>query len=156
MDLLQALATLYQILGFAAGFIVIAVALLLGGPSHRACAIIALVDALGLYVLMSALDLNQVEWMVQLRSILVFLAYGLVVFRWSDRWLVLLMGLQGFAVLLHLSNLLDDSIHTATTSLLLNATGWLMLILLATASVAHAFQRSDEKRRYTSKALPLP
>jgi hypothetical protein len=156
MDLLQALATLYQILGFFAGFIVIGLALVLGGPPHRACAIIALFDALGLYVLMSALDLDQVDWMVQVRSILVFLAYGLVVFRWSDRWLVLLMGLQGFAVLMHLSNLLDDSIHASTTSLLLNATGWLMLILLATASVAHAFQRSDAKRSYRNIDLSIP
>ncbi|WP_292226570.1 hypothetical protein [Brevundimonas sp.] len=156
MDLLQALATLYQILGFFAGFLVIAIALVLGGPPHRACAIIALFDALGLYVLMSALNLDQVDWMVQLRSVFVFFAYGFTVFRWRDRWLILLMGLQGFAVLLHLSNILDRTIHPSTTSLLLNATGWLMLILLATASVAHAFQRSDANHGYKNADLSIP
>lgn len=156
MDLLQALATLYQILGFFAGFLVIAITLALGGPPHRACAIIALFDALGLYVLMSALNLDQVDWMVQLRSVFVFFAYGFAVFRWRDRWLILLMGLQGFAVLLHLSNILDATIHPSTTSLLLNATGWLMLILLATASVAYAFQRSDAKRSYRNTDLSIP
>lgn len=154
MDLLQALATLYQILGFSAGFLVIAIALAFGGAPHRACAMIALFDALGLYVLMSALDLNQVEWMVQVRSVLVFLAYGCVVFRWKDRWLVLLMGLQGFAVLLHLSTLLDDSILMPTTSLLLNGTGWLMLIILASASIASAFQRGDARRALKAADRP--
>lgn len=146
MDLLQALATLYQILGFSAGFLAIAIALAFGGAPHRACAVIALFDALGLYVLMSALDLNQVEWMVQVRSVLVFLAYGCAVYRWKDRWLVLLMGLQGFAVLLHLSTLLDDSILMPTTSLLLNGTGWLMLLILVTATITHAFQKHDARR----------
>lgn len=145
MDLLQALATLYQILGFFAGLLVIGLALAIGQTPHRLCALIALIDALGLYLLMSALDLEQVEWMVQLRSALVFLAYGLVVYHWKDRWLILLMGLQGFAVLLHLSAQFDDSILRPTTGLLLNATGWLMLTVLLTATIVSAFQRNDAK-----------
>lgn len=148
MDLLQALATVYQILGFSAVFLVITVAMVFGGPPHRACALIALFDALALYVLMSALDLKQVEWMVQVRSVLVLLAYSGVVFRWRDRWLVMLMGLQGFAVILHLSTMLDDDILMPTTSLLLNVTGWSMLIILTSASVAWALQRNDAKRAY--------
>lgn len=148
MDLLQALATVYQILGFSAVFIVIIVAMVLGGSPHRACALIALFDALGLYVLMSALDLKQVEWMVQARSILILLAYSAAVFRWRDRWLVVLMGLQGFAVLLHLSTRLDDGILMPTTSLLLNVTGWSMLIILGAASIASALQRNDAKGAY--------
>lgn len=148
MDLLQALATVYQILGFSAVFLVITVAMVFGGPPHRACALIALFDALALYVLMSALDLKQVEWMVQVRSVLVLLAYSGVVFRWRDRWLVMLMGLQGFAVILHLSNMLDDDILMPTTSLLLNVTGWSMLIILTSASVAWTLQRNDAKRAY--------
>ena len=148
MDLLQALATVYQILGFSAVFLVITVAMVFGGPPHRACALIALFDALALYVLMSALDLKQVEWMVQVRSVLVLLAYSGVVFRWRDRWLVMLMGLQGFAVILHLSTMLDDNILMPTTSLLLNVTGWSMLIILTSATVAWALQRNDAKRAY--------
>lgn len=148
MDLLQALATVYQILGFSAVFLVITVAMVFGGPPHRACALIALFDALALYVLMSALDLKQVEWMVQVRSVLVLLAYSGVVFRWRDRWLVVLMGLQGFAVILHLSTMLDDDILMPTTSLLLNVTGWSMLIILTSATVAWALQRNDAKRAY--------
>lgn len=148
MDLLQALATVYQILGFSAVFLVITVAMVFGGPPHRACALIALFDALALYVLMSALDLKQVEWMVQVRSVLVLLAYSGVVFRWRDRWLVMLMGLQGFAVILHLSTMLDDDILMPTTSLLLNVTGWSMLIILTSATVAWALQRNDAKRAY--------
>lgn len=148
MDLLQALATVYQILGFSAVFLVITVAMVFGGPPHRACALIALFDALALYVLMSALDLKQVEWMVQVRSVLVLLAYSGVVVRWRDRWLVMLMGLQGFAVILHLSTMLDDDILMPTTSLLLNVTGWSMLIILTSATVAWALQRNDAKRAY--------
>lgn len=148
MDLLQALATVYQILGFSAVFLVITVAMVFGGPPHRACALIALFDALALYVLMSALDLKQVEWMVQIRSVLVLLAYSGVVVRWRDRWLVMLMGLQGFAVILHLSTMLDDDILMPTTSLLLNVTGWSMLIILTSATVAWALQRNDAKRAY--------
>ncbi len=148
MDLLQALATVYQILGFSAVFLVITVAMVFGGPPHRACALIALFDALALYVLMSALDLKQVEWMVQVRSVLVLLAYSGVVFRWRDRWLVMLMGLQGFAVILHLSTMLDDDILMPTTSLLLNVTGWSMLIILTSATVAWTLQRNDAKRAY--------
>lgn len=148
MDLLQALATVYQILGFSAVFLVITVAMVFGGPPHRACALIALFDALALYVLMSALDLKQVEWMVQVRSVLVLLAYSGVVVRWRDRWLVMLMGLQGFAVILHLSTMLDDDILMPTTSRLLNVTGWSMLIILTSATVAWALQRNDAKRAY--------
>lgn len=148
MDLLQALATVYQILGFSAVLLVITVAMVFGGPPHRACALIALFDALALYVLMSALDLKQVEWMVQVRSVLVLLAYSGVVVRWRDRWLVMLMGLQGFAVILHLSTMLDDDILMPTTSLLLNVTGWSMLIILTSATVAWALQRNDAKRAY--------
>lgn len=115
---------------------------------------IALFDALALYVLMSALDLKQVEWMVQVRAIIVFIAYGFAVLRWPDRWLVILAGLQGFAVILHLSTLLDEAILMPTTSLLLNVTGWSMLIILASASVAQVFQGSDAKRAYRRAEYP--
>ena len=146
MELLNALGTLYQALGLLLAGLVIVLALALGGPPQRACGVITLLDAASLYLLMSFSDYRQVLWIVHVRSVLVFVAYGWAVTRWRDRWLVLLMGLQGFTILLHLSASSDASILRRTTSQLLNGTGWLMLIILAAASIGAAVQRHDARR----------
>ena len=65
---------------------------------------------------------------------------------------ILMMALQGCALLLHLSSWLDASLLARSNALLRNGIGWLMMILLASASIGKAIQRHDARRRRRREA----
>jgi hypothetical protein len=144
--MLNAIDDLHQILNYMATVLTVVLALALGRGPERACALIVLFEALLDILLLSQFDRSTRWWMGQIKALLVLTAYGAAVWRWPDRWLILLAGLQGFAVLLRLSTWFDAALPLRVNSLLLNSVGWLMTIVLVSASVGGALKRHDIQR----------
>ena len=144
--MLQAFDDLHQILAYMATVLTIGLAFVVGRGPERACALIMLTENIVDIAMASWIDPSVRWWMIHVKAVLILTAYGAVVWRWSDRWLVLLMGLQGFAVMLHLSTWLDATLLMSSHRLLLNGVGWLMAIVLATATVGGALKRHDVSR----------
>lgn len=145
--MLAALDDLHQILGYMATALALGLALALGRGPERACALIVVAETFVDIAVMSHIDPSIRWWVVQIKAGLVLAAYAAAVWRWPDRWLILMMALQGCALLLHLSSWLDASLLARSNALLRNGIGWLMMILLASASIGKAIQRHDARRR---------
>lgn len=145
--MLAALDDLHQILGYMATALALVLALALGRSPERACALIVVAETIVDIAVMSHIDPSIRWWVVQIKAGLVLAAYAAAVWRWPDRWLILMMALQGCALLLHLSSWLDASLLARSNALLRNGIGWLMMILLASASIGKAIQRHDARRR---------
>ncbi|WP_332659066.1 hypothetical protein [Brevundimonas sp.] len=143
LDFLSAIDELHEILAVGSVVLVSALALILGRGPERAAGLVLLIDAFGLVLLAGLLDQGDRVVLVHAKAVLVLGAYVVMTIRWHHRWLVLLAGLQAFAVLLHLVAWIDRSIVIFANALLLNATGWLMLLVLAVATVGNAFRRRD-------------
>lgn len=145
--MLAALDDLHQILGYMATALALGLALALGRGPERACALIVVAETFVDIAVVSHIDPSIRWWVVQIKAGLVLAAYAAAVWRWPDRWLILMMALQGCALLLHLSSWLDASLLARSNALLRNGIGWLMMILLASASIGKAIQRHDARRR---------
>lgn len=150
--MLAALDDLHQILGYMATALALVLALGLGRGPERTCALIVVAETLVDIAVMSQVDPSIRWWVVQIKAGLVLAAYAAAVWRWPDRWLILMMALQGCALLLHLSSWLDASLLARSNALLRNGIGWLMMILLASASIGKAIQRHDARRRRRREA----
>lgn len=144
--MLNAFDNLYEITALFGIVLTVGLGLGLGGAPERVCALVLLLDAFGMLLLLAALDYTPGYWMVPAKSALWLAAYGAASWRWPDRWLILMTGLQGFSVLLHLSVGLDRDVLFPINSLLLNGVGWLMMILLSAASIGAFFKRKDARR----------
>lgn len=144
--MLNAFDDLHQILGYMATALTVGLALVIGRGPERVCVLIVLFETFVDIAILSQFDQSSRWWMVQIKAILVLSAYAAAVWRWPDRWLILLAALQGFAVLLHLSNWVDATILLRVNSLLLNGVGWLMMIVLAAATIGGALKRHDASR----------
>lgn len=142
-DFLSAIDELHEILAVGCVVLVSLLALVLGRGPERVAGLVLLVDAFGLALLGGLLHQEDRVGIVHAKAVLVLGAYVLMVFRWPQRWLVLLAGLQAFAVLLHLAVWIDRSIIIFANALLLNATGWAMLGVLAATTVGNALQRRE-------------
>lgn len=141
--MLDAFDDLHKILGYMATALGVSLALAIGRGPERACAAIVLFETFVDIGVLSHFDQSSRWWMVQIKAILILLTYAAAVWRWPDRWLMLLAGLQGFAVLLHLSTWIDASILLRVNSLLLNSVGWSMMIVLVSATIGGALKRRD-------------
>ena len=150
--MLAALDDLHQILGYMATALALVLALALGRGPERTCALIVVAETLVDIAVMSQVDPSIRWWVVQIKAGFVLAAYAAAVWRWPDRWLILMMALQGCALLLHLSSWLDASLLARSNALLRNGIGWLMMILLASASIGKAIQRHDARRRRRGEA----
>lgn len=150
--MLSALDDLHQILGYMATALAIVLALALGRGPERACALVVLAETFVDIAVMSQVDPSVRWWVVQIKAGLVLAAYAAAVWRWPDRWLILMMALQGCALLLHLSSWLDASLLARSNALLRNGIGWLMMILLASASIGKAIRRHDDAHRRRAEA----
>jgi len=144
--MLQAFDDLHQILAYMATALTIGLALAIGRGPARVCALIMVSETFIDVVILSHFDQSVRWWMVQIKAMLVLLAYGAVVWKWPDRWLILLAALQGCAVLLHLSNWIDATLLMSANGLLLNGIGWLMMIVLTAATIGGALKRHDARR----------
>ena len=150
--MISAFDDLHQILSYMATALTIGLALLIGRGPERACGLIVAAETFVDIVVMSQFDPSIRWWAVQIKAGLVLAAYAAAVWRWPDRWLILMMALQGCALLLHLSSWLDASLLARSNALLRNGIGWLMMILLASASIGKAIQRHDARRRWRREA----
>lgn len=144
--MLEAFDDLHQILSYMAAVLTIGLAFVLGRGPERACALIMLAEYIVDIAMASWIDPSVRWWMTHIKAVLILTVYGAVVWRWPNRWLILLMGLQGFAVMLHLSTWLDATLLMSSHRLLLNGVGWLMAIVLATATIGGALKRYDALR----------
>lgn len=144
--MLEAFNNLYELIAILATAVTLILALTLGRTPERICGLILLVDVFGIILMLSLFDQPARYWMVQVKAVLVLLAYGAVLWRWPHRWLIVLAALQAFGVLLHLAVWLDTSILAQVNALLLNGVAWLMMITLSAASVGGAIQRHDTRR----------
>lgn len=145
--MLSALDDLHQILGYMATALAVVLALALGRGPERTCALIVVGETFVDIAVMSQIDPSVRWWVVQIKAGLVLAAYAAAVWRWPDRWLILMMALQGCALLLHLSSWLDATLLMRSNALLRNSIGWLMMILLASAAIGKAIRRHDARRR---------
>ena len=150
--MLEAFNNLYELIAIMATAVTLILALALGRAPERACGLILLIDVFGIILLLSLFDQPSRYWMVQVKAVLMLLAYGAVLWRWPHRWLIVLTALQAFAVLLHLAVWVDTSILSRVNALLLNGVGWLMMITLSAAAVGGAIQRYDARR--AARQLP--
>ena len=135
--LLAAVNDLHEIIGNAAVMAVATLAIGLGGPRHKIAGAILLIESFSIVVLSSLLEGATRLVLQDGKAIVVLLAFGMMTVRWPDRWLILLTGLQAFAVMLRLAVWIDPSIVVPVNGLLLNITGWMMLAVLAAATIAH-------------------
>ncbi|UQV17410.1 hypothetical protein MU852_10875 [Brevundimonas albigilva] len=145
--MISAFDDLHQILSYMATALTIGLALLIGRGPERACGLIVAAETFVDIVVMSQFDPSMRWWAVQIKAGLVLSAYAAAVWRWPDRWLIVMTALQGCALLLHLSTWLDSTILMRSNGLLLNSIGWLMMILLVSATIGKAIQRHDARRR---------
>lgn len=144
-DFLSAIDQLYEILAVGSVILVSALALTVGRGPERIAGAVVLIEAFGFVLLTGLLDQGDRVVLVHAKAVLVLGVYIVMVLRWPHRWLVLLTGLQAFAVLIHLVVWIDRSIVIYANSLLLNATGWLMLLVLAVTTVGNAINRWDAR-----------
>ena len=135
--LLAAVNDLHEIIGNFAVLGMAALAIGLGGPRHKIAGAILLLESFSIAILSSLTEGATRLLLQDGKAILVLLAFGIMTVRWPDRWLILLTGLQAFAVMLLLAVWIDPSIVVPVNGLLLNITGWMMLAVLLAATVAH-------------------
>lgn len=136
-------SNLHVILGTAAVLVVCGAAVAFGSTRLRLVGLLQAAEHFGIILLAAGASPGDRLLLVDAKSFVVLLVYGVMCFRWPDRWVILLTGLQGFAVLLHLSDLLDVSLPRSVNGLFLNVTGWGMLLVLATATAIHVLNRFD-------------
>ncbi len=135
--LLTAVNDLHEIIGYATVLMVIGLAIGLGGPRHKIAGAILLMESFSILLLSSLLEGYTRLVLQDGKAIVVLLAFSVMTVRWPDRWLIVLTGLQAFAVMLRLAVWIDPSIVVPVNGLLLNITGWMMLAVLAAATIAH-------------------
>ena len=145
--LLASVNDLHEIIGTVAVLAVTALAIGLGGPRHKIASAILLVETFSLVVLSSLLQGAARLHLLDGKAILVLLAFGMMTVRWPDRWVILLTGLQAFAVMLRLAVWIDPSIVVPVNGLLLNITGWMMLAVLLAATIAHILRSRHSPTR---------
>ncbi|MGK2910709.1 MAG: hypothetical protein ACSLE1_13060 [Sphingobium sp.] len=133
--LLSAIDDLNEIFGLLTVLGVCGVAILLGSRQQKLAGVVQLIDAFGI-ALFTAFVAREDRMIVgDLKSLIILACYCGLTIRWPDTFLILLTGLQGYAVSLHLAVWIDRSIQSPVNALLLNITGWLMLLVLV-ASVS--------------------
>jgi hypothetical protein len=135
-DWLRAIDELQEILGVGAVLAIVAAAMVVGRAPARWAAGVALADSFILALLSAVLAHADRVVLVHAKAVIVLLAYAALVVRWPHRWLVLLAGLQGFAVLLHLAAWIDRTIVIPANALLLNGIGWAMLLVLLYGAIS--------------------
>ncbi|WP_428151701.1 hypothetical protein [Brevundimonas sp.] len=136
---------LYVFLGTGAVLVVCGAAVLFGSMRQRLAGLLQAADVFGILLLAAGVQPDDRLYLMDLKALLVLVVYGVMCFRWPDRWVILLTGLQGFAVLLHVSDLLDVSLPRSVNGLFLNAIGWAMLLVLATSTAVHVLNRFDRR-----------
>jgi len=141
-----AFSNLHVILSMAAALVVFGAAVAFGSTRLRLVALLQAAENFGIILLAAGASPSDRLLLMDVKSFVVLLAYGVMCFRWPDRWLILMTGLQGFAFLLHLSDVLDVSLPRSVNGLFLNAIGWGMLLVLATATAIHVVNRLDKSR----------
>lgn len=134
---LNAFDQLHEIVGLAAVIGTGLAALCLGTTPVRAAGALQLIDGIGIAALTAIFPYQTAFLTSDVRALAMWSAYALLTMRWSGRWLIALTSLQGCAVLVRGSFWLDDAPPRATTALILNTTGWLMIFILGAATLAH-------------------
>lgn len=129
-QLLAAVDQLYEIFATGAVLVVCGLALACRDNHVRLAGVLQLADAFAIAMVASLLDPHDRHYLMDAKAFLVLAAYAAMTFRWPDRWLIVLTGLQGFAVLLHFSDWMDAAISWPVNRLLLNVTGWSMVLVL--------------------------
>lgn len=137
---------LYVILGTAAVIAVSGAAIAFGSTRLRLVGLLQIAENFGIIFLAASASAGDRLLLMDAKSFVVLLAYGVMCFRWPDRWVILLTGLQGFAVLLHVSDMFDVSLPRSVNGLFLNVIGWAMLLVLGTATAIHIANRFDRSR----------
>lgn len=134
---------LLVILGTGLLVVVCGAAVAFGSTQLRLFALLLAAEHFGTILLVAGTSPDDRLLLMDAKSFVVLLVYGVICFRWPDRWVILLTGLQGFAVLIHLSDLMDLSLPRSVNGLFLNLIGWGMLLVLATVTAIHIMSRFD-------------
>lgn len=135
LQFLTAIDELHEIIAVGAVLAVCALAIGLGTLQQKLAGVVQFVDAFGLAIFSALLARPDRVFAIDGKALFVLAAYCALTIRWRDRLLIVLTGLQAFAVMLHLSVWLDNSILAPVNGLLLNITGWTMLAVLAVATL---------------------
>ena len=141
--LLQAFDHLYEVIAALSVLVVCGAAMVRPNAPLRAAAAIQLIDVFAIAVLSPLLEPRDGFHLVDLKAVVVLAAYATITMRWRDRWIVILTGLQGFAVFIHLADALDGAITRSSNGLILNAIGWAMLSCLAVVTSVDWARRWD-------------
>lgn len=134
---------LHEIIAKFAIIITIVLSLILGNRPQKVAGLVLLADAFGLAVIYMLLERRAGVHLVDLKSLLILGAYVAMTLRWPDRWIVLLTGLQLFAVFIRAAAYVDQDVMNQVTALLLNGAGWLMIGTLAVVTVVEIITRFD-------------
>lgn len=145
-NLLTAIDHLYEIAAIAAVLVVCGTALAFGDKRLRLAGLVQLSDVFVIAAVSTVLDPNDQLGLLHYKALLVLFVYIFMTLRWSDRYLIILAGLQGFAVLIHFSDLIDPGVQWPVNRLLLNLTGWSMLAVLAIALGSRVIRHLDRRQ----------
>lgn len=138
---------LYEVLATLVVVAVCSLALVARETRLKMAGVVQLADFAGVALLASLIDPEDNLNLMDYRAGAVFFAYCLMVLKWPDRWIVLLGGLQGFAILLRLSDTVGADVPQSVSGLLLNATGWAMIAVLASVVAVDLLNRRSNRSR---------
>lgn len=145
LDLLKGVEELHQIIAFLVIGILCLCAVLFGSVRERLVAGIFSLDALSIVAFIGYLDGWWMVWAVASKTVLLFVIYAALSWRWPHIWLIVITSLQFIDLLLVMAMFVDNSIVMSANGLLRNVVGWLMLLTFAVAIVQTAQERLMKK-----------
>lgn len=132
---LMAIDHLYEIISYTVTGAVCFFALLLGSVRERLVVVVYLLDALSISAFDLFLDGWPWVWVIFGKSVLLFVTYAGLSWRWPHTWLIVMTSLQFVDLLLVTAVVVDGSILVSVNGLLRNVIGWLMHLTFAVGIV---------------------
>jgi hypothetical protein len=145
LDWLKGVDELHQVIAYLAAGILCLCAILLGSVRERLVAGIILLDALSTVTFIGYLDGWWMVWAIASKTMLLFVLYAALSWRWPHMWLIAMASLQFIDLLLVMAVFVDNSILISANGLLRNVVGWLMLLTFSVAIVQTARSRLMKK-----------
>lgn len=145
LDWLKGVNDLYEIIAYLAVGVLCLCAVLFGSVRERLVAGIILFDAATTVAFIGYLEGLWMVWAIASKTVLLFVVYAALSWRWPHMWLIAMTSLQFVDLLLVMAVFVDRSILISANGLLRNVVAWLMLLTFSVAIVQTARNRLMKK-----------
>ncbi|MBB5746167.1 hypothetical protein [Brevundimonas variabilis] len=135
LEWLKGIEELHQIVAYLAAGGLCLCAMVFGSIRERIVAVIVLLDALSTIAFIGYLHGWGMVWAISSKTLVLFVSYAALSWRWPHIWLIAMTSLQFIDLLLVMAVFVDRSILISANGLLRNVVGWLMLLTFAVAIV---------------------